>query len=62
MATKSILPNFQVFLRSSKLVPEKYIPYYAHWADKFLDFSNKNTQADHKKLVLEFMDSLKKDK
>lgn len=62
MATNSILPDFQAFLRSRKLVPEKHIPYYAHWASKFLDFCNKNTQSDHKKLVLEFMDSLKNDK
>jgi len=61
MATKSILPDFQAFLRSRKLVAEKHIPYYAHWASKFLDFCNKNTQSDHKKLVLEFEDSLKKD-
>jgi len=53
---------FQAFLRSRKLVPEKHIPYYAHWASKFLDFCNKNTQYDHNKLVLEFMDSLKNDK
>ena len=62
MVIKSILPDFQAFLMSSKLVPEKHIPYYANWAGKFLDFCNKNTQSDHKKLVLEFMDSLQKDK
>jgi len=62
MERKSILPDFQAFLMSSKLVPEKHIPYYAHWASNFLDFCNKDTQSDHKKLVQEFMDSLKKDK
>ena len=62
MEKESILPDFQAFLRSRKLVPEKHIPYYANWAGKFLDFCNKNTQSDHKKLVLEFMDSLQKDK
>jgi len=62
MATKSILPDFQAFLRVRKLVPEKHIPYYTHWASKFLKFCNKNTQSDHNKLVLEFMDSLQKDK
>jgi len=45
MEKESILPDFQAFLRSRKLVPEKHIPYYAHWASKFLDFCNKNTQS-----------------
>jgi integron integrase len=57
-----ILPDLQEFLGSQKLVPEKNIPYYAYWAGKFIYFSNQNTSSDHKKLVLEFMDSLKKEK
>jgi hypothetical protein len=31
MAKDIILPEFQAFLRSLKLVPEKNIPYFAHW-------------------------------
>ena len=60
-ANNSILPEFQGFLRSRKLVPEKNIPYFASWASKFLYFSNKNNQLDNNKLVMEFMDSLQKD-
>ena len=33
-ANNSILPEFQGFLRSRKLVPEKNIPYFASWASK----------------------------
>lgn len=61
MAKDSILPDFQAFLRSRKLVPEKNIPYFANWASRFLYFCNKNNELDNNKLVIEFMDSLQKD-
>jgi len=61
MAKDIILPEFQAFLRSRKLVPEKNIPYFASWASKFLYFCNKNNQLDNNKLVMEFMDSLQRD-
>ena len=61
MAIDSILTEFQAFLRSRKLVPEKNIPYFASWAGKFLYFCNKNNQLDNNKLVMEFMDSLQRD-
>jgi integron integrase len=57
---KSLLPDFQDFLRSRKLVPAKNIPYFANWVSKFLNFSNESTQSDYKKLILEFMDALGK--
>lgn len=59
MAKDSILPEFQAFLRSRKLVPEKNIPYFASWASKFLYFCNQSKQLDNK-LVMEFMDLLQK--
>jgi hypothetical protein len=31
MAKDIILPDFQEFLRPRKLVPDKNIPYFAHW-------------------------------
>jgi hypothetical protein len=62
MEKESILPDFQEFLRTRNLVHEKYIPYFAHWVSRFLYFCNNNTQSDHARLILEFMDSLKKDK
>ncbi len=37
-----LLPEFQEFLRSRRLVNKKYIHFYAYWASKFLSFSNKN--------------------
>jgi len=61
MAKDIILPEFQAFLRSRKLVPEKNIPYFAFWASKFLYFCNKNNQLDNNKLVMEFMNSLQGD-
>jgi len=60
MIKESILPDFQEFLRSRKLVPEKNIPYFASWAGKFLFFCNKNKRIDHNQLVMEFIDSLTK--
>jgi len=60
MVKESILPEFQAFLRSRKLVPEKNIPYFASWARKFLYFCNNNSHLDNNKLVMEFMDSLQK--
>lgn len=62
MEKEIILPDFQAFLRTRNLVNEKYIPYFAHWVSRFLYFCNNNTQSDHARLILEFMDSLKKDK
>jgi hypothetical protein len=61
MAINTILPDFQEFLRSRKLVPEKNIPYYAYWAGKFIHFSNKDATSDKNKLVHEFMDSLQRE-
>jgi hypothetical protein len=36
----NILPEFQKFVTERKLAPENQIPFYAHWASKFLQFSN----------------------
>jgi integron integrase len=35
---KAVLPEFQQFLLARKLVPEKYISFYAHWANRYLNF------------------------
>ncbi|MBM4311585.1 MAG: integron integrase [Deltaproteobacteria bacterium] len=42
MRQQDILPEFQVFLRTRRIVPEKNIPFYAWWASRFLAFGNKN--------------------
>ena len=59
MTSKRILPKFQDFLLSRKLVPEKNVPYYARWVIRFLAFSNKSSHLDHDALTSEFIHSLK---
>jgi len=41
MTLNGVQPEFQDFLLSRKIVPEKDVPFYAHWVSKFLAFSNK---------------------
>ena len=62
MTLNGVLPEFQDFLLSRKIVPEKDVPFYAHWVSKFLAFSNKNRQLDQDALVSEFLYSLKSKK
>ncbi len=54
----NILPEFQSFLVSRKLVPEKNAPYYAHWVSKFMAFSNTREGLNRDLLVKEFLNSL----
>lgn len=42
MRQGGVLPDFQGFLRTRRIVPEKNIPFYAWWASRFLAFGNKN--------------------
>ena len=42
-----ILPEFQDFLVSRSLVPEKNVSFYAHWVSKSLMFSNRNEGLGH---------------
>jgi len=62
MTLNGVLPEFQEFLLSRKIAPEKNVPFYAHWVSKFLAFSNKNRQLDQDALVAEFLQSLKSKK
>jgi len=62
MTRNGVLPEFQDFLLSRKLVPEKNVPFYAHWVSKFLASPNKNSQLDQDALVAEFLHSLKSKK
>ena len=55
----NVLPEFQEFLSAFNLVLKKYIPFYAHWARKFLSFSNKHVELNHELQVLKFLDDLK---
>ncbi len=55
-----ILPDFQKFLLSRKLVPEKHVSYYAFWVSKFLAFSNKNQNLTDELKIEAFRDNLTK--
>ena len=49
MGSKEILPEFQDFLLSNKLAPQKNVLFLAIWVSKFLAFSNRK---GHQKSVL----------
>ncbi len=57
-----VLPDFQKFLISRKLVPEKHVSYYAGWASKFLTFSNDHENLRHDLRIEEFLNKLRADK
>ena len=59
MSSNGVLPEFQEFLLSHKLAPEKNIFFLAIWVSKFLAFSNKKGQQDLGQTVAEFLNSLK---
>jgi hypothetical protein len=46
MIPKAVLPDFQCFLLSQKLAPEKNVPYLADWVSKFLAFNNTKRRGD----------------
>jgi len=57
-----ILPEFQNFLLSRSLIPEKNVPFYAHWVGKFLVFSNRNEDLKPNLRVEKFLNYLKSQK
>ena len=57
-----ILPEFQDFLISRSLVPEKNVSFYAHWVSKFLAFSNRNEDLGPDLKVEKFLNHLKSQK
>lgn len=58
---KYVLPEFQFFLSSRKLAPEKNIPFYAYWASRFLAFCNRQTTTDFSQAAMEFRQFLTDD-
>jgi integron integrase len=58
MIANGVLPEFQEFLRSQKLAPEKHILFLAIWVSRFLAFSNRKGQQDIGLTVTEFLNSL----
>ena len=59
---EAVLPEFQKYLLSHKLVKERNVPFYAYWASKFLAFSNNNEEISVELRVNKFLDRLKKQK
>jgi hypothetical protein len=58
---EKILPEFQDFLISRALIPEKNIRYYAYWVSRFLAFSNNNEDMMLEQRILHFLAKLRKD-
>lgn len=58
MIAKGVLPEFQEFLLSHKLAPEKHVLFLAVWVSKFLTFSNSKGQQDTGLTVSEFLNAL----
>jgi hypothetical protein len=44
-----VLPEFQEYLRANSLVQEKYIPFYAHWARKSINYKLQSSIIDKTK-------------
>lgn len=59
---KITLPEYQDYLRSKSLVTEKYIPFYAHWASKFLAFSKDDSHLSRDLQVQKFFNYLRTQK
>jgi integron integrase len=55
---KEVLPEFQNYLRSNCLVHQKYIPFYASWASKFLAFSRGKTNLSLDLQIQQFINHL----
>jgi integron integrase len=54
-----ILPEFQAFLREHRLVPEKGIPFYAHWVSRFIRFSDSHAGLNEDVAGERFLEHLK---
>jgi len=58
MSPTATLPEYQQYLLSRKLVPEKNVPYYAHWVSLYLAFSNLQENKDKVDMLQRFLDDL----
>jgi hypothetical protein len=58
MIEKGVLPDFQEFLLSHKLAPEKHVLFLAIWVSRFLAFSNRKGEQEIGLTVTEFLNSL----
>ena len=57
-----VLPEFQEFLVSRELAPEKNTPYYAYWVSKFLSFCSDNEDLKVELRLGKFLEKLNSDK
>ncbi len=57
--TNNTLPEFQEFLRSRALAPDKSIPFYAYWASRFMSFCNENRDLSMSLKIEKFINELK---
>jgi len=55
---KEVLPEFQNYMRSNRLVQEKYISFYAGWARKFLTYSSSRADLSLDLQIQQFIDHL----
>jgi putative flippase GtrA len=52
------LSDFQQYLLSRKLVPEKSVTFYAYWANRYLTFSKRLKNADAAEALRRFLEDL----
>ncbi len=60
--TRDLLPEFQKYLLSRQLVPEKNVSFFAWWVSRFLAFSNTHEGLTRQLLVERFIEHLTKEK
>ncbi len=58
MLPSQILPDFQQYLLSRKLVPGKNVTFYAYWANRYLTFSKRLQDAEAAEAVRLFLGDL----
>ena len=58
MLPSQTLPDFQQYLLSRKLVPEKSVTFYAYWANRYLTFSKRLKNADAAEVLRIFLEDL----
>ncbi len=57
--TNNTLPEFQEFLRSRALAPDKSIPFYAYWVSRFMVFGNENRDLSVSLKIEKFINELR---
>ena len=62
MLPSQTLPDFQQYLLSRKLVPEKNVTFNAYWANRYLTFSGRLKHADAAEALRLFLEDLQSGK